>query len=226
MTANRDPIVMEAAVADLLPTQMTLGVREVGVKRRRLRKMIAGNGGHVVENRLIPVVRGAGDRLYLIDRHHYCRALLEEGVELAAVTIVADFSAFASDAFWRELERRRWTHPFDQDGCRRHYTDIPQSVRQLADDPFRSLASELRRAGAYLKVATPFSEFRWANYLRHRIDRTIVESDFDRALGLAIMLARSTDARHLPGSRGAAAADGAVIPEVVGSHHPDRRISQ
>jgi hypothetical protein len=50
-------------------------------------------------------------------------------------------------------------HPFDDKGRRRHYKDIPKSVRDLVDDPFRSLAGELRRAGGFAKDTTPFSEF-------------------------------------------------------------------
>ena len=193
------PVVMEAAVADLVPTQVTVGLREVGIKRKQLRKMMISNGGQFVNKRLIPVVQGADDRLYLIDRHHYCRALHDEGISKVAVTMVADLNTFEPAAFWFELERRRWTNPFDQDGHRCHYSDIPKSVCQLVDDPLRSLAGGLRRAGGYTKAATPFSEFRWANYLRSRIDRTIVEFEFDRAIGLAMTLAKSPDASHLPG---------------------------
>ena len=47
-------------------------------------------------------------------------------------------------------------------GSRRcHYRDIPKSVTELVDDPFRSLAGELRRAGGYAKDTTPFSELIW-----------------------------------------------------------------
>ena len=44
-------------------------------------------------------------------------------------------------------------------GRRRHYKDIPKSVTGLVDDPFRSLAGELRRVGGFAKDTTPFSEF-------------------------------------------------------------------
>src|ERR1700721_495582 len=82
---------------------------------------------------------------------------------------------------------------------RRHYKDIPKSVTALVDDPFRSLAGELRRAGGYAKETTPFSEFLWADFLRRRMKRKRVEGDFDRAIAKALKLAKSMDANYLPG---------------------------
>jgi hypothetical protein len=77
--------------------------------------------------------------------------------------------------------------------------DLPQSIDRLIDDPFRSLAGELRRAGGFAKDTTPFSEFLWADFLRRRMDRREVENHFDRALGEALKLATSHDADFLPG---------------------------
>jgi hypothetical protein len=42
--------------------------------------------------------------------------------------------------------------------------DLPKTVAGLIDDPFRSLAGELRRAGGFAKDTTPFSEFLWADF--------------------------------------------------------------
>ena len=65
----------------------------------------------------------------------------------------------------------------------------------LVDDPFRSLAGELRRAGGFAKDTTPFSEFLWADFLRRRVKRKIVENDFDHALEKALELAKSAARR-------------------------------
>ena len=86
---------------------------------------------------------------------------------------------------------------------RRHYKDIPKSVSALVDDPFRSLAGELRRAGGFAKDTTPFSEFLWADFLRRRMKRRQVEADFSGALEQALGLAKSADANYLPGWCGA-----------------------
>jgi hypothetical protein len=90
-------------------------------------------------------------------------------------------------------------HPFDTKGTRRHYEDIPKRVTDLVDDPFRSLAGELRRAGGFAKDTTPFSEFLWADFLRRRMKRGTVEREFERAIEKALRLAKSEDADYLPG---------------------------
>jgi hypothetical protein len=82
---------------------------------------------------------------------------------------------------------------------RRHYSDIPKGVTGLVDDPFRSLAGELRRAGGFAKDTTPFSEFLWADFLRRRLKRKVVERDFDQALEKALELAKGIEANYLPG---------------------------
>ena len=70
---------------------------------------------------------------------------------------------------------------------------------QLIDDPFRSLAGELRRAGGFAKDTTPFSEFLWADFMRRRMKRRDVEKDFNDAMIEALKLAKSEEANHLPG---------------------------
>jgi hypothetical protein len=148
---------------------------------------------------MIPVVLGPKQRHYVIDHHHLARALHEEGVENVLVTVVARLEKLDADAFWVFLDNRGWMHPFDDEGRRRAYSDIPKTVDALIDDPFRSLAGELRRAGGFAKDTTPFSEFLWADFLRRRIKRKVVEERFERALSEALSLAKSEDAGFLPG---------------------------
>ncbi|WP_309646504.1 ParB-like protein [Phenylobacterium sp.] len=69
----------------------------------------------------------------------------------------------------------------------------------LRDDPFRSLASALRRAGGFGKKAAPFSEFAWADFLRSRIQIEVVIADFAGALEQALILAGTPAAAGLPG---------------------------
>jgi hypothetical protein len=145
------------------------------------------------------VILGPKRRHYVVDHHHLARALHDEGVKDIAVTVVANLSKLDRDAFWTVMDNRNWMHPFDADGRRRHYEDIPKSMVDLVDDPFRSLAGELRRAGGFAKDTTPFSEFLWADFLRRRMKRKNVEADFDRAIERALQLAKSTDADYLPG---------------------------
>lgn len=97
------------------------------------------------------------------------------------------------------MDHHGWAHPYDEEGVRRDYKAIPKTVADLKDDPFRSLAGELRRAGGFAKDTTPFSEFLWADFLRRRIKRSSVEKDMTAAMKQALILAKSPNANYLPG---------------------------
>jgi len=189
----------QMAIADLLPTQVTVGLREVDIKRMRWRDRGIDNRTHYLGSRRVPVVVGPGNRHYLIDRHHLTMALYEEGVAQVPLSIVGNYAGMTFEAFWTTLERRNWTHPFDDKGRRCAFESMPTSIGHLTDDPFRSLAGALKRMGGYVKDKAPFSEFRWADFLRDRIDRRLVERDFGRALAIAMNIAQSNEAAELPG---------------------------
>jgi hypothetical protein len=199
----REPLLTPVPIADLRPTQITVGMREVDAKRKQWKAKAKGKAEEFLGKHLIPVILGPKDRHYVIDHHHLARALHEEGVSGVLITVVANLTKLDRDAFWFNLDNRGWTHPFDDQGRRRDYTDIPKSISELVDDPFRSLAGELRLAGGYAKDTTPFSEFLWADFLRRRIKRKAVEQDFDETLHEALSLAKSEEAGYLPGWVGA-----------------------
>jgi hypothetical protein len=207
MVAVREPVLKPVNILDLRPTQITVGMREVIAKRNSWREKKGKKGGEFLGKHMIPVVLGPSDRHYVIDHHHLARALHEEGVKNVLVTVVANLSMVDHDTFWTVLDNRSWMHPFDDKGRRRDYKDIPRSVSELVDDPFRSLAGELRHAGGFAKDATPFSEFLWADFLRRRIKRKLVERDFDRALITAMKFSKTQDAIYLPGWCGPAPQD-------------------
>jgi len=199
MIAVREPMLRPVAIADLRPTQITVGMREVNAKRKNWREMKAKKVAKFLGTHMIPVILGPKDRHYVIDHHHLARALHDEGVKEVMVTVVSNLSMLEGEAFWVVLDNRNWMHPFNDEGRRCGYKDIPHSVNDLIDDPFRSLAGELRRAGGFAKDTAPFSEFLWADFLRRHIKRKLIENDFNRALENAIKLAKSQDAIYLPG---------------------------
>jgi len=199
MVSVREPVLHPVAIDELRPTQITVGMREVEAKRREWRDKKDRKAEEFLGQHMIPVILGPKARCYIIDHHHLARALHEEGVKDVLVTVVANLERLERDAFWFVLENRNWMHAFDDHGRRRGYEDIPKSVDKLVDDPYRSLAGELRLAGGFAKDTTPFSEFLWADFLRRRIKRRSVEKEFGRALQKALELARSEEGDYLPG---------------------------
>jgi hypothetical protein len=206
MVTVREPVLKPVTIADLRPTQITVGMREVAERRERWRAL-KKNNAEFLGRHMIPVVLGPKDRHYIIDHHHLARALHDEGVEWVFVTIMMDLKLLELDAFWVVLDNRGWMYPFDAKGRRCAYTDIPKSVGGLTDDPFRSLAGKLRREGMYAKETTPFSEFLWADFLRRQMKRKLLDRDYERAVAKARRLAKSQAARYLPGWCGPARDD-------------------
>ena len=196
---SQEFLLKTVGVSDLFPTQMTVGMREVEIKRRQWREKPNDKAANYLNTHRVPIILGPDGRHYIIDRHHLTLALYDEGVREVPVSIVANMSKLNFGEFWTMLETHSWTHPFDDGGRRRLYDDMPTSVDDLIDDPFRSLAGAVKRAGGYAKDRSPFSEFRWADFLRCRIPRELVERDFGRALAIAMNLAQSNEAAALPG---------------------------
>jgi hypothetical protein len=199
MALVRDPVLTPISIESLRPTQITVGMHEVRDKRKRLRKRKTGKIGRFLGDHMIPVIRGPNDRHYIIDHHHLALALLREGIKDVLVTVIADLSMLEPDQFWIVLDHHSWVHPYDENGRRVNFAHIPNRVNKLKDDPFRSLAGELRRAGGFAKDTTPFSEFLWADFLRRRIRRRRVEQNFSAAVQQAMKLAKTQDAHYLPG---------------------------
>src|SRR5712691_6905626 len=199
MANTREPTLHPVPVLSLRPTQMTVGMREVKEKRKRWREHKAAKQGDLLGKHMIPVVRGPDEHYYVVDHHHLARALHDEGIKDILVTLIGDLTMVGRDAFWGVMDNKRWVYPYDTKGERRHFKDLPISITDLKDDPYRSLAGELRRAGGFAKDVTPFSEFLWADFLRRKVKRSQVEKNFTGALDRALILAKSQEARYLPG---------------------------
>ena len=87
-------------------------------------------------------------------------------------------------------------------GKRRDFKAIPTRIKDLVDDPYRSLAGFLRAAGGYAKDTSPFAEFLWADYLRPHIPLALIRRSMDVAVRESLGLAKSPLARYLPGWSG------------------------
>jgi hypothetical protein len=207
MANVREPKVHPVPILELRPTQMTVGMREVKEKRKRFREQKGKKQEELLGKHMIPVVVGPDKRFYVVDHHHLARALHDEGVADILVTVIGDLTMVERDAFWGVMDNKRWVYPYDAKGERRTFKDLPKSVIELKDDPFRSLAGELRRAGGFAKDTTPFSEFLWADFLRRQMPRKTVEDHFAKAMEKALELAKGENAIYLPGWCGPASDD-------------------
>ena len=197
-----EPILTPVLIAELRPTQITVGYREVAEKRREWRdrsEKSAKKAAAYLGRHLVPTVLGPGGKQYLVDHHHLALALHEEGMNEVLVTVTADLSALTKTAFWTYLDNRALCHPYDASGKRRDFDAIPKRIADLQDDPYRSLAGALRRMGGYAKDETPFSEFLWADFLRRRVKPRQLDEHFSAAVEKALAIAKTEAAAYLPG---------------------------
>jgi len=199
MFVVREPVLKPVSIRLLRPTQITVGMREVVEKRRRWRTLPEKEKVTFLGKHMIPVILGPKDHFYIIDHHHLARALLEEGSEQVFVIVAAELNSLDQEEFWTFLDHHGWVYPYDAKGRRCGYADIPKTVSKLRDDPYRSVAGELRRIGGFAKDTTPYSEFLWADFLRRRLKLAAIEKDFGGALKKALKLAKSAEAKYLPG---------------------------
>ncbi len=193
---------VEAGLRDLRPTQMTAGFAEVALKRREWAALSKKERKQLLQSHWFPSVLGPRGHSYIVDHHHLGLALHEEGVERVKLMVLEDLSYLMPTVFWRVMEQRNWVHPFDDTGKRHPCTDVPRSITELKDDPYRSLAGMLRTAGGFAKDTSPFAEFLWADYLRPHITRAQIRKNIALALREAQGLAKSRLARYLPGWSG------------------------
>ena len=186
-----------AVLHTLWPTQMTVGMRGVEHKRQAWRE--ASDKDAFLNNHVIPVVAGPDNRFFAIDHHHTARALLDEGVEQAKAAVVADLSELPERIFWNFLDQRAWCRPYNAQGERCDIEGIPTGLAGLQDDPYRSLVADVQKRGGFAEGETPFSEFLWADFYRVRLESVLLQGQLDAAVEQALVLARSRQARYLPG---------------------------
>lgn len=183
---------MKIKVLDLKPTQFSLGLKDVEDKVKKYRS-------HGIDlNKKVPVVRGPGDKLYMIDHHHFVRAMWECGVKTVHVEIKADLSKLSKKKFWTAMKKLKWAFLFDQLGHGPHNpTYLPDDVRGMGDNKYRSLAWMIRERKGYDKSEKPFAEFYWGEFFRKNLKSADPFSN--SSIQKCMKLCKSAKAKRLPG---------------------------
>lgn len=232
-TKANDSKVHWTSIDVMRPTQCSVGYLEVRMKMEELRQRAQKpeEFQKYLKGHPIPAVLGPDARMYLTDHHHMGLALeklaveWDEGDNPAASNpyrnccfqVIKDLSGkpgLSMKGFFAKLEEHQLSHPYDGQG--RRIARIPGDLSELVDDPYRSLAGLARKAGAYDKVDVPFSEFKWADYLRDKVDaRLICKEQVAEAIVQAVKLANQPAAASLPGYHGPkTAADLPTLSEI------------
>jgi hypothetical protein len=197
--AFRPGEVFVESAQNLRPTQTSVGMIEVAKKKKKLEKFSTEERRQFLKARTVPVIVGPGNQLFVIDRHHLSRALLESGHRHLYVEVKTDWSQMSEAEFWKNMEDNGYAYLYDPNGKPILPSQLPSDLMELKDDPFRSLAYFARKAGAFAKSSIPFAEFKWAEYYKQFVTKKEIRKDFKKSLRKAVIASQSPQAAHLPG---------------------------
>jgi hypothetical protein len=218
-------------VGALSPTQNAVGLDEVNDKVARYSAKTKHDLEDYLIVRSVPVVIGNGGKFYLTDHHHLANALwkMGEGKNKAGidtknarvvVKVLHNFTDLKGYHFWKVMQKDRLVYLYDHHGGGPiRPKDLCPRVKDLLNDPYRSLAWIVRTRYGYHKDPHPFAEFLWADFFRIRIiiDNWILKDKIRESgvlisnlpedqrkdlIDLAMQWVKSPEARGMPGYLG------------------------
>ena len=232
---SESPVGMRCQVKlnDLRPTQSAAGFDEVNDKIARYSAKSKADLRDYLLTHPVPVVIGNGGLFYLTDHHHLCNALwktaegknkagIDTGNARVVVAVQYNLAPLKGYHFWKTMHQARLLYLFDNyGGGPMRPKDLCTHVKHLANDPYRSLAWEVRSRYGYSKSPHAFAEFVWADFFRVRIiiDNWILKDKIrgseilfsklpaeqkQEIIDEAMQVARSPEARGMPGYHGSA----------------------
>ena len=165
---------------------------EVWNRQRDFREESSEERRRYLNRKPVPLVRNQLGHLWMVDRHHRLRALLEMVPSIKTFGYVIDELPHKTrEEALQGLHQKGWLYLHDGRG------------NGLQDDPYRSLVWKLKQEGVIKpQPLIPYHEFRWGLWLRTRPMPPFSSQHLDPALPAARRLARSSAASHLAGWKG------------------------
>ena len=197
-----DVDLLEVPLQALQPTQLCVGMAEIRSRQLDFAADDAKQRRRYLKRKPTPLVRSASGEMWMVDRHHRLRALLELDPNATAFGyVVLQLEVSERHAVLEQLHQRGWLYLYDGRGLGPlHPTALPSSLSGTQDDPYRRLVWKLKREGLVAAAPLiPFHEFRWGAWLRSRNLPPFSSERLDPALPAARALVRSQAASHLAG---------------------------
>ena len=203
---NASPEGKKTKVLDLKPMQIPAGMLEVQDKAKDLRAMKAKEVESWLKDRSVPILEDYKGRKRPVDHHHEARAAWEADQDEVYThryfddEMHARIKALPREQYYAVTRAMGLFYDRDQFGAGPHDPNhLPEDVRSMADDPFRSVAWQVRKRGGYDKSSIPFAEFMWAQYFRERAKTYPTKADFEQAVLEAMKIVHDSAARDIPG---------------------------
>ena len=184
-----------------------MGLAEVRSRLRDFSAEDAGERRSYLGSKPVPLVRNRAGQMWMVDRHHRLRALIEIAPGATAFGyVVLELDSDDPLQVLEILQERGWLYLYDGRGLGPlSPSALPAQLTGLQDDPYRSLVWKLKKEGVIEPAPLiPFHEFRWGAWLRSRPLPPFSSEQLEPALPRAMALAKSSAASHLAGWKGSA----------------------
>ena len=183
---------------------MCVGLAEVWSRQRDFGQDSKSERLSYLRGKPVPLVRNRQGQLWMVDRHHRLRALLEMDADVSTYGyVIAELDSVNRNEALEALQQRGWLSP----RWPWHWTvgpiRPPDPLLDLQDDPYRSLVWKLKKERLIKpQPLIPYHEFRWGSWLRTRPLPPFSSAQLEPALPAARRLCQSSAARHLAGWTG------------------------
>jgi len=173
----------------VLPTQVFVGKVEMECTKALLESYNSSELRQSLIDNFVPVIIGPKAEFYIVDHHHFAVALFQAFLDFQRpvlhrvlyACIQADYSNLNKTSFWWKMINQKFVFLEDERGHNITTADLPATLKLMADNPYRTLSSWLRKSFAFVKCGTKktkhltlcqnyttpfFIECIWADYIR------------------------------------------------------------
>ena len=146
--AGRKTELIEIPIASLQPTQWCVGLAEVWARQEDFASETRQQRLAYLKGKPVPLVRSAAGEVWMVDRHRL-RGLLD--LDPQSTTwgyVIAELPCSDRSEVLRFLEQQGWLYLIDGRGSGpRQPMELPRTLLDLEDDPYRSLVWKLKKEG-------------------------------------------------------------------------------
>jgi len=159
---------------DFSPTQFMIGYDLAYQKQKEIESFDKKKLEKYLMKNTIPVVIGPGNKFFMTDHHHHCRAMYDANINSELKVLIANVTHNWSDLdknkFWPQMLQYGFYWPYESLG--KGPLDpmyLPHHINNIPDDPYRSLVGNLINVGSIDDTTIPFAGYMWSNYFREKI---------------------------------------------------------
>ena len=136
---------LEVPLASLQPTQLCVGMAEIRSRQKDFAADDPKQRRHYLRRKPTPLVRSGAGELWMVDRHHRLRALMELDPDATAFGyVVLEVPETDRHGVLEQLHRRGWLYLYDGRGLGpQPPAALPRQLTGTQDDPYRSLVWKL-----------------------------------------------------------------------------------